>query len=195
MKNNLQMIAVLTLLGVASGGGLVFMARYAEPLIAQHQEESIKEAVRQVLPAFDLAREKIIKADGQKVYAEYDDQGNLVGYAFKAEGPGFQDKIFIMIGLAPDLEHLAGIKIMDPLKETPGLGEKIKSEAWFQEQFRGKDVSRPLKIKPERPADVDAITGATISSQAVTRIINENIPFIKEAVKRGSGSEAPEKSP
>jgi electron transport complex protein RnfG len=192
MKSNLQMIAVLTLVGVASGGGLVFMARYAEPLIAQHQEESITAAVRQVLPSFDPAREATIRAESKNIYAEYDDKGNLVGYAFKAEGPGFQDKIFVMIGIAPDLEHLTGIKIMDPLKETPGLGEKIKTEGWFQEQFEGKDVSEPLKIKPQRPADVDAITGATISSRAVVRIINENIPFIKEAVEKGSGSEARE---
>ena len=195
MRNSLQMIIVLTLLGVVSGGGLVAMARYSEPLIARHEEERIKEAVRQVLPQFDSAKEKIIETEGKKIYAEYDDQGNLVGYAFKAEGPGFQDKIFVTVGLAPDLNHLTGIKIMDPLKETPGLGEKIKTEAWFSEQFKGKDVSRPLKIKPQRPADVDTITGATISSRAVVRIINKNAPFIREAVGAHTGLKAREKTP
>ena len=195
MRRSLQMIIVLTLVGVVSGGGLVSMGRYSEPLIARHQEASMKEAVRQVLPQFDATKEKIIEAEGKKIYAEYDDQGNPVGYAFKAEGPGFQDKIFVMIGLAPDLNHLTGIKIMDPLKETPGLGEKIKVEAWFSEQFKGKDVSTPLKIKPQRPVDVDAITGATISSRAVLRIINKNVPLIREAVEAHTGPKASEKTP
>lgn len=195
MRSNLQMIIVLTLVGLVSGGGLVAMARYSEPIIARNEEENIKVAVRQILPSFDPDKQKTIEAKGEKIYAEYDDQGNLVGYAFKAQGPGFQDMIFVMIGLAPDLNHLTGIKIMDPLRETPGLGEKIKTEAWFREQFTGKDVSRPLTIKPERPAVVDAVTGATISSRAVVRIINKNVLLVREAVETHTAPEAQEKSP
>ena len=68
--------------------------------------------------------------------------------------------------------HTAGIAFTSQ-NETPGLGARIE-ERWFVEQFRGKRA--PLKIRPEKEktsiSEFEAITGATVTTNAVKAIVN-----------------------
>jgi electron transport complex protein RnfG len=81
-----------------------------------------------------------------------------------------------MIGFDPATGVLTGIKVLEQ-KETPGLGDKIGTDSGFGNQFPGRQV--PLRRVKARtggdPSEVQTITGATISSRAVIRIVNNAV--------------------
>lgn len=81
-----------------------------------------------------------------------------------------------MIGFEPSNGKLIGFKVIEE-KETPGLGDKIERDSAFGSQFPGR--ATPLKgVKVRNASDpnqVQTITGATISSRAVIRIINHAV--------------------
>ena len=114
--------------------------------------------------------------DEPVIYGGYDEQDDFIGYAMPAAGPGFQDTIAILYGYKPAQKMVVGMEVLES-RETPGLGDKIYKDAAFVGGFSA------LAIEPEifavkkgtksQPNEIDAITGATISSKAVVRIINE----------------------
>jgi electron transport complex protein RnfG len=96
--------------------------------------------------------------------------------AVTAREPGFQEELSLMIGLDPATGVLTGIKVLEQ-KETPGLGDKIETDSAFGNQFPG--ALTPLRRDKVRaggdPSEVQIITGATISSRAVIRIVNNAV--------------------
>ena len=94
-------------------------------------------------------------------------------YVFVRSGPGLWGDITAVICFDMETHSVAGITFTKQ-NETPGLGARI-DEAWFQAQFRGKKA--PLSLLPEgsqsdKTGEIDAITGATITSKAVRDIVN-----------------------
>lgn len=93
--------------------------------------------------------------------------------AFLRSGPGLWGHISAVVCIDPSAATIAGLSFTEH-NETPGLGARIE-EDWFQEQFRGKKA--PVRLQPEgtrsgSSSDIDAITGATITSRAVRDIVN-----------------------
>ena len=94
-----------------------------------------------------------------------------------AAEPGFQELLTLMIGFDPSTGALTGYKVLDQ-KETPGLGDKVEVDKTFGAQFAGRIT--PIKgvkgaVAAGNPSQVQTITGATISSRAVIRIINNAV--------------------
>jgi len=179
LRKSVQMVLVLSVVGVVSGGALVGIYRYAQPRIEVNRERALRVAIFEVLPGAET-HETIVK-EGKTIYKGFDSSGRLIGYAFTGNGPGYQGTIEVMIGVDPELQKTKGIEILESV-ETPGLGAKI-TERLFRDKFRGL-VIRPLieLIKgksPEKPNQIQAITGATISSQAVIDILNKTIKEIR----------------
>lgn len=184
MKKIGRMVLTLTVLGLVSGLVLSMVSNYADPLIKQNQREAIREAVYYVLQPTDSYDKKTM--DGKVVYESYDSSGNLVGYAFTASGSGYQGTIRLMVGMGPDLEETKGIQILES-SETPGLGGKIRGKD-FKSQFRGLNVSQEVDlVKSEEPetGEIQAITGATISSRAVVNIINKELTRVRSIFDEG----------
>jgi len=173
------MVLVLSITGAVSGGILAQVFHFADPLIQENRKKELREAIFVVLSeAKDYTtlekgndKEKIV------VYKGIDADGKLVGIAFIADGGGFQGNIRIMVGLSTDYLKLKGIKVLEQ-NETPGLGNRIKEPA-FEDQFRGLEIKPKVEYikyrKPEKPNQIQAITGATISSEAVVKNINNAV--------------------
>ncbi|MBW1687048.1 MAG: FMN-binding protein, partial [Deltaproteobacteria bacterium] len=92
-----------------------------------------------------------------------------------AEGAGFQDTIKLIYGYDPTRRRVVGMQVLES-RETPGLGDKIIKDDSFLDCFRDLAISPDVvAVKKGRTQDneIDAISGATISSLAVVRIINE----------------------
>ena len=118
------------------------------------------------------------KPDRAKFYSVYEAryQGDLKGWVVKTKGQGYADTIELLLGLSPDFRSITGLFVLDQ-KETPGLGNKIATDAW-RRQFVDAPAGRPLvviKSGASRPGEIDAVTGATISSRSVTAMINTAI--------------------
>ena len=185
---------LLTLMTVAGAiAGLLIVAAYQAtlPRIERHRGQVERAAVQEVLksPAsFDtlyLHRGGLVRhlpvgtsAKGlEKVYLGHNAAGKRVGFALSATENGFQDPVTVMFGYDAAAHTLIAMKVIAN-KETPGLGSKIESDSAFINGFVNAAV--PLEgVKKDRGKskanDLVMITGATISSRAVIRIINDAI--------------------
>jgi electron transport complex protein RnfG len=119
------------------------------------------------------------------VFRALGENGRLVGWAIPAQGQGFGDVIELIVAVDPMVETIEGIYVISQ-KETPALGEYITSGPKFRDQFEGKEVRPPLEVvkeEPEEPNEVQALTGATISSQSVTDIVNGAVAQWREVLR------------
>jgi electron transport complex protein RnfG len=113
--------------------------------------------------------------------------GRLVGWAFICEGSGFADKIRLVVTVDAAFEKMAGFGVLFS-NETPGFGDKInirpKDGGFYQPQFVGAPVAMLTLTKTGDAAAIDsqivAISGATVTSQAVVDTLNAWLLPIKE---------------
>jgi len=126
---------------------------------------------------------EVDKKGVKKFYTVYDvayQDGSMAGYVAKASGQGYADKIELLLGLDVAADTITGLFILDQ-KETPGLGNKILEQQW-RDQFVNKPATRAMVVVKGRKTDIheiDAISGATISSRSVTGIVNKTISDVK----------------
>lgn len=178
------MILILTLFACVSGGVLSLVYLFSAPLIQQNMQAEQQRAIFQVVPGAQSYEER--QADGVTYYRCVNDSDTMVGYALPAQGNGYQGVIKLMIGLSPDLKRITGLVVLEQV-ETPGLGGRIGEEQ-FQEQFQ--DVVTEPAVEyvkneaPDDPYEIQAITGATISSRSVVTIVNRAVDQF-EKVKEG----------
>ena len=195
-----SLLRTLAVSGAIAGFLIVVVYGWASPIIAHNKALALQAAIRQVLksPARcdtlylaggRLQAEPPTNVDPkrwERVYLGYDEEGRPVGFAIAAGEPGFSDIVRVIFGYDPATKQLLGMKVLES-KETPGLGDKIEKDSSFVRQFR--TALAPLVgVKPERrnPEDrhqVDMITGATISSRAVIRTINNALARLTPALE------------
>lgn len=194
----LRLLLTLTVAGAIAGSILVFVYLWSQPRILAYRAQVLREAVLEVLrhphefESLFVVEGKLVPAvqvpsglDTTKldrVFLGYDEAHRPTGFAMEAEGFGFQDVIALIFGYDPATNRVLGMKVLRHL-ETPGLGDKIVKDSAFVSEFRGAEALLE-GVKPDRntgaPNQVDMITGATISSRAVVRIINERISAMKD---------------
>ena len=181
-----KLILTLGLAGLISGLALVGIYELTLPTIKANNARALRTAVFKVIPG-STQMQKLVRRDGTfavakvgdetpGVYGAYDGNGRLVGYGIEAQGNGFQDVIRLLYGFSPAKQQITGMEVLES-RETPGLGDKIFKDAAFVSNFAALAVKPQVKLvkngQREAQNEVDAITGATISSKAVVRIINE----------------------
>ncbi len=184
-----RLVATLALGGGFAGALVANVYQRTLPAIQGYADARIAGAVREVLGAptrldtLYLVGDRLgrIPPDGvelraaTKVFEGFDADGKRLGVAVEGAAPGFVDDIRLLIGFDPATGTLTGYALLAQ-KETPGLGDKIEKDPRFTGQFRGKVA--PLigtKSGTTDPGTVQTITGATISSRTVVRIINEAV--------------------
>lgn len=186
-----KLLAMMTGAGAIAGALIVTSYQLTLPRIEQHQGEVMQAAINEVLksPAsYDtlyLVGGTLVKAlppgtspkGLARVYLGHDASGKRVGFAISAAENGFQDLVTLMFGYDASAHKLIAMKVIGN-KETPGLGNKIETDSAFVNGFV--NAVAPLNgVKKDRgkggPNDVVMITGATISSRAVIRIIDNAI--------------------
>jgi len=192
----LLLVGTLGLLAAVAGLAIVLVHQWASPRIEVHRARELRAAIQEVLGGPERYETRWLRdgrlsgelpegADSSSatpVYAGFDAGGQLLGYAMAGEKPGYQDVVRVIFGYDPARDRVVGMKVLES-KETPGLGAKITSDSAFIAEFRG--VETPLvgvKDGGEGPAEVDMITGATISSEVVIEIINERIERLTPAL-------------
>jgi len=190
-----RLVATLALAGAVAGFFIVLVYQWADPRIEAHRARVLAEAVSVVLsdPAttevWYLADEGFTiappagadTASLDRIWVGRDDAGVPIGVAAVAGEAGFQDIIRLIFGYDPATERVVGMKVLES-KETPGLGDKIEKDSLFVAEFD--DVAVPLVgVKAGKATgaegEIDMITGATISSEAIVRIINNRLAAVE----------------
>jgi electron transport complex protein RnfG len=133
-----------------------------------------------------IKEHSVVGANGKTtvVYEARDANGHCVGWVLPGSGQGFADRIELLVGLNPDLTTIRGMFVIEQ-KETPGLGNYITDADRFRNQFVGKQVTPPLtvvKSNPDPKHEIQALTGATISSESVSSIVNQTVANLKQAI-------------
>ena len=183
----LNIFLSLGLTCIAAGSILAVVNNVTSELIIVSQKTKIENALKVVLPDFDnhLVDDafwvKLAEGDSLKVYPAKKN-GETVGFAVESNSKnGFSGEIKVIVGLDTQ-GKLINYKVLAHI-ETPGLG--FKMEEWFrsdknQRSIIGKDLSRgSLRVTKDK-GDIDAITGATISSRAFLETINRAYAAVVE---------------
>ena len=194
--------------GLVSGLLIVVVVELTRPAIERNKAEALQNAIFRVLPAASSSRTFRLEgeegflplegdADGAElVYAAYDEAQELIGIAVEAQGTGYQDVIRIIYGYSFAADAIVGIRVLES-KETPGLGDRIEKDPEFLENFVRLDVSltddlssiaHPIEVvkhgEKEQPWQVDGITGASISSEAVADILSRSTIYWIPRIRR-----------
>lgn len=184
--SSVRIVGSLAIVALLSGLTIVTAYEATLPAIKAHKAQALRDSVLKVLPGTSKVRrltwrnEKLVAAeDGpegeEAIFEGLDTAQKIVGYAIPAAGTGFQDVIRLMYGYRSQDSHIIGLQILDS-RETPGIGDKIFKDAEFRANFDNLAVAPTINVvkkgKKSASNDVDAITGATISSKAIVRILN-----------------------
>ncbi len=192
-----RLVVTLSVAGALAGLLLVFADLATRGAIEEHARRALQEAIQEVLGEPSRVVSLRVEADGlvvdeepvftvdadavDRVFLGFGEDGTPKGFAVLHQRTGFQDKILVIFGYDPRTKTVLGMKVLESL-ETPGLGDKIEAEP-FVGEFEG--VEAPVVgVKTGRATgaanEVDMVTGATISSKAVIKIINSAL-----GMKRG----------
>ena len=192
---------VLTLGLVAAICGLIIVSAYEGSLSAvrDNRRVALERAITKVLPGASktvsylaLPDGSIITANGDETpvgtlsfHAAYNASGGLMGIAAEGSAKGYADTVRILFGYSPPCSCVVGIGVIS-MRETPGIGDKILTDTAFFSNFKALDTQlnaelsglanevKTVKHGTKAQAwQVDAISGATITSRAVGRAINE----------------------
>ena len=198
-----RLFATLGVSGALAGLLIVLSWQLTQPTITRNKAARLRAAVEEVLAGperFDtlyvvagaLTETPPVAGTFEHVYVGYAGDGRVVGFAIDAAQPGFADVVRLIFGYDHARHQLLGIKVLEN-KETPGLGDKIEKDTAFVGQFTV--AATPLRgVKAGRatgdPHEIDMITGATISSRVVIRIVNDALerfdPLISAWLKEAS---------
>jgi len=195
--SSLHMIFALTLISVLSGMAVVMVYLYTKPIIDENKRQAIEAAVLTVIPEAVSYTPLVIedgraiapdqaKSQQQLFYAGYDKNQQLIGLAAPANAQGYADKVYIIYGYRFDCECITGIKVIKHA-ETPGLGDKVITDPDFIANFKALDASvnqdsstlkhQIVTVKhgsKQNPWEVDAISGATITSRAIGKALQNS---------------------
>ncbi len=191
-----------------SGTALAITYRLTKNLIEEQSQAQQIEALKIVVP---LASEFSDCKSGVEIdyYEGLNKKKDVVGYAFVGEAKGYSSIIKVVVGI--DLEGtLTGIEITEQ-KETPGLGSRDveipvaitfweailgrggsdePGRPWFEDQFAGKILKDLKVVKVRTDTEIQALTGATITSEAVTKAVRESVEkFMKQQGEAGKSTE------
>ena len=165
-------IIFITIVVFASVGLVTWTDSITKDKIEEQKEQQIQSMLKEMFPSMS---EYTFEDD---IYTIFSD-GAGIGYVFLAVGKGYGGDIDILIGLE-DETTIKGITIISQ-SETPGLGSRI-AESSFADRFVGLDIG-DVALKQDG-GQIDAITGATISSGAVVDAVRttvmEKVKSLKE---------------
>jgi electron transport complex protein RnfG len=205
MKYYLQLGFVLLLIAAIASGILAVINDFTAPIIAQKKLETEVNARMEVLP-----EAKIFVADSIQTvqaattpdplmiakestgasyfhyYKGLSADSTLVGYCYIASLYGYSSDVKTMVGVNPDLT-INKIKVISQ-QETPGLGANCEA-ADFQARFMGLSEAQ-MKVDKDG-GDVKSITGATITTRAITNSIRAGL----ETLKKQASMPAPAATP
>ncbi len=190
----LQPAMILFLVGFIVTAILAAVYQIANPLILAREASEKMLSLQKVLPKAESFEDEMtasaltnmgITIPNTVVSAYRGVSGNdLSGYAVSVQPKGYGGKINMIVGIASD-GSVSGVTIIS-MNETPGLGTKA-TESEFIDQYQGilpSDTLQVVKQGVSSKGDIQALTGATVTSRAVTRGVSDAITIAQELIEK-----------
>ncbi len=184
---------LVILLALLYGGGLGGVHVAVSKRIEENRRNETYSVIPSLVPGADrfMTEEILITGAAGRptiVYKANASDSSHVGWVLRGRGQGFADVIELLVGVDAEVTKITGMYVLGQ-KETPGLGDYITRADW-RGQFSGKPATPPLEVVKGEPAqahEIRALTGATISSVAVSDIVNATIADTRAAVLKQGG--------
>ena len=162
------LIGLRLLLICAVVAGIVSLVySVTKPKAEENLRATKSAAIAEIFGTNDLTFEESA-TDAGFYTVHYGEGHTAIGYCVESTSGGFGGDLTLMVGFDPD-GTIKGVSVVSH-SETPGLGARVKTDADYLTQYNGK--SGKLTLKKDGGNDVDAISGATISSRAVLTAVN-----------------------
>ena len=157
-----------------------------------------KQIVYGIQPSGELKILAGLEEGGPRLFAGYDGSGKLLGVVIESSARGYADLIQAMYSYSPEKQAITGFKVVD-MRETPGLGDRVRSDPDFLKNFQNLDATvipdngdgkpaNPVKVvkhgSKKNAWEIDAISGATISSRAVGKLIGTSVEDVIPVVRK-----------
>jgi len=162
--------------------------------IEQNMAAKLNDLTKVLLPGAEVfqpveADIQVTLPDGSKekarIFEVLSGDKQRLGWSFNAHGSGFAGPVELVIAVDKDFQKIMGFDVLAS-SETPGFGDQIKSD-FYRKQYTNAPAERLSLVKMGDPALADtrivAITGATVSSQAVVNIVNTFLTQIKSQMQ------------
>ncbi|NOQ16886.1 MAG: FMN-binding protein [Methyloprofundus sp.] len=196
LPSSTKLITTLATVAMISGLLVVLVYEFTKPIIAENQRLATERAIFKVLPTaktrltFMVDQNQLKLADdksaGELIYAGYDKDKQLVGIAINAAAQGYQDVIKLLYGYNHATGCITGYDVLKST-ETPGFGTKITTDVEFLANFNCLDakvnstqtgltntISTVRHGNKQHAWEIDAISGSTITSNALGRMLNQS---------------------
>ncbi len=171
MKDTLKFGFILGVICVVAAFFLAGVNAVTKPKIIAQAKAEEDLSLKEVFPQAH-SFEPVIKNGETIYYKAFDVGGEAIGFAFRSSAKGYSSTIESLTGVFSD-GKITAIKILSQ-NETPGLGSRVADKN-FTGRFNGiSDLS-----------DVEAITGATISSRAVIDSVRKKLEELNKLIKNG----------
>lgn len=189
MREIVKLGLILFLITAVAAVVLAVSNNATSDMIVKVQNEANDAARKEVLPqaenfnAIDESKINEIKSKNNnilEVYTGISKDKSVVGYTIKTATSGYGGDVEVITGISLD-GKVTGIKVVKH-QETPGLGAN-STKPEFQNQFVGKSTDKELtvvKTEAKESNEIQALTGATITSRAVTTGVNSAISVYNE---------------
>ncbi len=155
--------------------------------IDENQSAKINLAMSEVMPAESYSALDMSFDEESGVLAIHeakDGNGNVIGWCVQSRSSGFGGEIQLVVGL-DDEAKVTMVKLIS-MSETPGVGTKTKAPS-FLDGFSGKSGALTVtKGEVKAETEIAAVSGATVSSRAVTRGVNSAISAVTQIISNGA---------
>lgn len=187
LKSIILTTVALTVICAVAAAALGITNMLTEAKIAEVASEAEKQAMTRVVTAADYS-ESTVEIDGETYtyYVALSNEGATSGYVFTTSANGYGGEIKVMVGV-DTAGVITAIEVLDASNETPGLGQNASKKS-FWEQFKGK--SGEIKVAKNNPGEneVQAMTGATITTNAVKDAVNKALSIYSNIAKEAGNN-------
>lgn len=185
IKELIMPVVVLTLIATVMSALLGGTNALTADRIEKINKENEKKAVTNVIDADEVSDAKEVEYEG-KTYKYYVAKkgGKQVGLAFAVSDNGYGGAVAVVVGFGMD-GKITAIEVTDASNETPGLGQNAKRKD-FTQRFAGVEDDVSIVKNNPKQNEIQAVTGATITSKSVARSVNLARKLFNEAVKEGA---------
>lgn len=175
-KNDIiKPVAVLLAICIIIPLALSLTNKITKDKIAELEEKNSSETMASLIKADKFTEEEFKAGENEFTYYSAVKNGETVGFIFKTAEKGYGGDVTVMTAVNPD-GTVKSVAILDVSNETPGLGQNAAKESFYS-QYAGKKSGISLVKNGADSAknEVNAVTGATITSTAVNKAVNKAI--------------------